>query len=63
MSGRTIQRGPATLTLCDGTIWTTEREVTYLDDWRDTPWGPVNFGCVLVGPMKLTPTSPNDGGE
>ena len=50
----TTERGPITLTI-DGQTWTTEREVTRVDDWRDTPWGKVNFGYVRWGPQRMAP--------
>jgi len=54
VSHTTTERGACGLIRPDGSEWTTEREVTRVDDWRDTPWGPVNFGYVVMGPSRWT---------
>lgn len=48
-----LERGPVTWTCPDGSRWTTEREVTRVDDWRDTIFGRVNFGYIRFGPMRM----------
>lgn len=55
------RRGPMAMVFPDGRRFTTEREVTSVDNWQDTPFGPVNFGYVLLGPtrmVELPPISP-----
>jgi hypothetical protein len=54
MSQTTTERGPCTLIWEDGSEWAMEREFTRVDDWRKTPWGPVNFGYVVMGPSRWT---------
>lgn len=45
------RRGAAILEF-DGRRFTTEYEVTRVDDWRDTPFGKVNFGHASFGPER-----------
>lgn len=50
----TTQRGPCTLTIGNQT-WVSEREVTRIDDWRETIIGWVNFGHTHLGPQRWSP--------
>lgn len=52
MTETTTQRGPCKL-IMGGKAYTTEREVTRVDDWRETPFGRVNFGYVMFGPVRI----------
>lgn len=65
----TIERDPYGI-VYDGVTYYTEREVTRVDDWRDTSFGPVNFGFVRFGPPRWQPRHPmlavaetNDAGK
>ncbi len=37
----------------NGRRFTHERQIITVDDWRDTIFGPCNFGFVSIGPMKI----------
>lgn len=56
MSHTTTERGPCKILWEDGSEWATEREWTHVDDWRETPLGPVNFGYVIMGPTRFVQT-------
>jgi len=43
----------------DGTTYHMEHEVTSFDDWRDTPFGLVNFGKVVWGPWRTVRSVPS----
>lgn len=47
-----VWRGTVTAIYPDGSRWATERTVTTIDDWRETPFGPMNFGHISLGPMR-----------
>ena len=52
-------RGPGTLRMDDGSVWTTETTVKTVDDWREvSPLGRVNFGYVEMGAARLICISP-----
>ena len=44
--------GPVQLVTPAGNI-VIRREVTTVNDWRETPWGLVNFGFVQLGPQRM----------
>lgn len=47
-------RGPVSIRFNeDGPIYALEREITKIEDWRETPFGPVNFGKVRFGPQRM----------
>lgn len=55
--GRTMTfTSPFVLTLSDGSRKTTEMTATYYDDWKETPFGPVNFGYAVFGPTMWVTT-------
>jgi len=57
---KTTERGPVSFSF-NGTYWTTtERELTRVDDWRETPLGRINFGCVYVGPTRIVRLTDKD---
>ena len=41
------------IVLSDGRKIGWAHDVTRTDDWRETPWGMVNFGQTVVGPRRL----------
>ena len=41
------------IVLDNGTAIGWAHDVTSTDDWRETPWGQVNFGSTVVGPRRL----------
>lgn len=47
------QQGPICGVYPDGRLLVAKREMIRVDDWRDTPVGPVNFGMVIAGPWSL----------
>lgn len=48
-----IIRGTAILTMGDGSQWTTEITHTTVDQWRDTPFGRMNAGFVIMSSPRL----------
>lgn len=48
-----IYYGPAVMVMADGSRWTTECSVTSYSDIRQTPFGPVDFGKMFIGPSRL----------
>jgi hypothetical protein len=53
MNQTTTECGACKIVWEDGSEWTTERERTRVDDWRETPAGLVNFGYVTLGPTRI----------
>jgi hypothetical protein len=47
-----MRRGPVVLVFHNGIRVATEQRIETVNDWRDTPLGPVNFGCVTIGPPR-----------
>lgn len=45
-------QGPHIVTFPNGDVRTTEMTATYYDDWQDTPFGRINFGFAVFGPMR-----------
>jgi hypothetical protein len=56
---REVWKGAVEICWGDGLRWRTERDVLIRDDWRDTVFGPVNFGETTLGPTRwiVTPDS------
>lgn len=40
-----------------------ERDITHFDDWRDTPFGRVNFGETRWSPQRLVRIEPDDDNQ
>jgi hypothetical protein len=38
--------------IINGVPLKTERLITHTDDWRETPFGRMNFGSVTLGPQR-----------
>lgn len=56
-----IFRGPAVVVHLDGTRHITERTITQTSDVRETPLGPIDFGQVVMGPIRWV--TERDGSE
>lgn len=50
-----VVQGPVVLTFGDGSRWTHEFTFTYFDDWRETAFGSMNCGRVMMSPPRLVP--------
>jgi len=48
-----FERGPVSIPLPDGSRIVNETEITTFSDFRVTPFGPMDFGHVHFGPMKI----------
>ena len=46
------EHGAEILIEADGTRRRMERTVTTVNDWRETAFGPVNFGYTILGPER-----------
>jgi hypothetical protein len=54
-------RGPLWVILPSGKRLTWERTFTRTDDWRETIFGPVNFGRVTISAERLIVEDANNG--
>ncbi|TKB81628.1 MAG: hypothetical protein E5W81_12630 [Mesorhizobium sp.] len=45
-------RSPVSLSLPGGNVLFIERTVTTVSDWRETPFGPVDFGYTILSPAR-----------
>ena len=52
-----VWRGPVVAVMPDGRRFTHETTAIGYDDWRETPFGPMNCGCVYLMSSRLVEVS------
>lgn len=56
---RKTVRAPCEIVFPDGRRFVSFNDITSYDDWRDTPFGPWNFGHVHIGPTRYVIEHPD----